>query len=40
MYVPGGQITDDAGNPIVLRYGMLQGGGFATVYVQKILKYA
>ncbi len=39
MYVPGGQITDEAGNPIVLRYGMLQGGGFARVYVQKILKY-
>jgi hypothetical protein len=40
MYTPGGQITDDNGHPIVLRYGMLQGGGFATVYVQKILKYA
>jgi hypothetical protein len=40
MYTPGGQITDDAGRPIVLRYGMLQGGGFEAVYVQKILKYA
>jgi hypothetical protein len=40
MYTPGGQITDDAGRPIILRYGMLQGGGFETVYVQKILKYA